>query len=803
MNLFAPTTTPPLPVPRVRHPGQALASAPRRQVMRPGGVLRLPVRAGEWICWRNEEGAAALCLLGFDVQGAPASMLAPHPGLHTTTLSPSRFDLAPLRAWAGLEQTDPLPLEGLECGRAMVGLGAAESAAASASAPASAEERQSAHHLAIEEHTLSIVHTGHLWCLLPITPAASPIGGGGCLTLAHHRASDAPALPEPLAATWQDIPVPPAQARAYRVRAGELIQVIDVQGQQCSDFLAFRADALALGQERFIDSTVTRTLVGAAYPGPGLGLADKFFDQDMHPLLAVVQDTVGRHDTFALACTARGYEERGFPGHANCSDNISQALAPFGVAPRRAWPAVNFFFNSWILPGDNRLRSDTCWSQAGDYVLMRALTDLVCVSTACPDDTSPINNWNPTDIHVRLYPETAQIAVAHAYRPSAEMLATLTEPSAFHARTSALTRHYAAARDQWLPVSYEATRALEEARACREAVTLQDLSSLRKYDIAGPDAQALLDLATTRDVRRLSVHRGQYTLVCDEAGSVIDDGTLWRLAPDVFRWCPSSEASALHLRELAAARGLQAFVRGHERSLPNLALQGPRSRELLSALVFTQPNMPALHSLKWFGFTVARLRDRDGPAFMLTRSGYTGELGYEIFCDRADALTIWDALTEAGADLGLKPMGSEALGLMRVEAGLAAQGAEFGGDIDAFEAGLGFAVDLAKPDFIGRAALARIQAAPRRVLTGLLLSGDEVPAHGDGVFLGRQRVGTVTSAVRSPALGHAIALARVAAEWAAPGHTLEVGRLDGQMRRLPCTTAATPFVDPQRLRARA
>jgi aminomethyltransferase len=143
------------------------------------------------------------------------------------------------------------------------------------------------------------------------------------------------------------------------------------------------------------------------------------------------------------------------------------------------------------------------------------------------------------------------------------------------------------------------------------------------------------------------------------------------------------------------------------------------------------------------------------------------------------------------------------MAILRVEAGLAAQGAEFGGDIDAFEAGLGFAVDLAKPEFIGRSALSRIQAAPRRVLTGLICSGNEVPAHGDGVYLGRERVGIVTSAVRSPALGCAIALARVAVERSTPGQSLEIGRLDGHMKRLACTTAAFPFVDPQRARARA
>ncbi|MBL8359859.1 MAG: aminomethyltransferase family protein [Rubrivivax sp.] len=608
-------------------------------------------------------------------------------------------------------------------------------------------------------------------------------------------------MPEPFGPARDELRVEARTARAYRVRAGECIQIIDVQGQQCSDFMAVREDALARGQERYIDGTVTRTMVGGAYPGPGL--YDKYFDQDMRPLLVVVQDTVGRHDTFGLACTARGYEERGFPDHANCSDNISAAYRPFGITERAAWPAINLFFNSWILPGDNRLRSDEGWSRPGDFVVLRALTDLICVTTACPADIDGINGWNPTDIHVRIYPPDLQIPAAVAYRSQPGAQATMSQPSAFHDRTSALTRHYATVRDLWLPTSYESTRALEEYEACRNAVTLQDMSALRKFDIAGPDAVALLDLCTTRDVRLLAVGRGHYTLVCDDAGAVIDDGTLFRMTPDVFRWFPSSELSALHMKDVAAERGLAAWVRAHDASLPNLSLQGPKSRELLAELVFIQPTNTALAQLKWFGCTVARLHDREGPAFMLTRSGYTGELGYEIFCSRKDALPIWDALMQAGERHGITPMGSEALGLLRVEAGLAAQGAEFGNDIDAFEAGLGFAVDLRKPAFIGKAALERIHAAPRRLLTGLVLAGNEAPAHGDGVFKGRQRVGTITSAVRSPALGCAIALARVAVEWAEAGHALEVGRLDGQMKRLACTTAPFPFVDPQRLRARA
>jgi len=128
--------------------------------------------------------------------------------------------------------------------------------------------------------------------------------------------------------------VPRASARAYEVAAGEYIQVIDVKGRQCSDFLAFHSGKLQDGFERGLDSTTTRSLMGNAYPQPGL--YGKFYDQDQVPLVEVVRDTVGRHDTFALACYAKYYEDMGYFGHVNCSDNFNEQLLPYTIAPRKA-----------------------------------------------------------------------------------------------------------------------------------------------------------------------------------------------------------------------------------------------------------------------------------------------------------------------------------------------------------------------------------------------------------------------------------------------------------------------------------
>jgi len=641
------------------------------------------------------------------------------------------------------------------------------------------------------------------WLVRPASTADHVSGATGSAVRVALKRVDASAhlLPPPLGPVREEFTVTRGTARAYEVGADEIVQIIDVEGQQCSDFVAFRAAELEAGVEKMIDATATRSSVRAAYPVPGL--FDKFFDADLRPMLNVLQDTCGRHDAFGLACTARSYEERGFPGHRNCSDNISAAVGPYGVASRAGWPAINFFWSTWIDAHHHGLMTEESWSRPGDYVAMRALAPMVCVTTACPDDLDPINGWNPTDIHVRIYRPNAWVRRAVAYREKEDAPMAVSRESAFHARTSMLTSHFAPARDLWVPVSYPGVGTTAEYWACRDNVTLQDMSSLRKYDVVGPDAERLLQRVMSRDVARLAVWRGTYALVCDDTGTVIDDGTLFRIAPEIFRWCCGNEESARMMREVVAAEGYQVRIHAMGGALPNLALQGPRSRDLLSKVVFTQPHVPSLVQMKWFGATVARLHDREGIPFMLTRTGYTGELGYELFCAERDAVALWDGLMVAGEEFELQPMGGAALEVIRIEAGLAAANAEFAPGVDAFEAGLGFAVDLNKADFVGKEALARNAASPRRLLKGLVFDCDDVPAAGAHVFVGERPVGTVTSATRSPSFECAIAMARLAVEHAQNDTTVEVGQLDGRMKRLSARVTNVPFLDPKRERARA
>lgn len=613
--------------------------------------------------------------------------------------------------------------------------------------------------------------------------------------------SETAELPEPLAEPRLDLRVDKATARSYEVKAGEYIQIIDVAGRQCSDFLAFDARKLLGGLERGLDATTTRTIIGNTYPQPGL--YSKFYDQDMNPLVEVVRDTVGRHDTFALACTAKYYEDSGYPGHANCSDNFNLVLGGFGIAARAGWPAINFFYNTGI-NSSNALYLDEPWSRPGDYVLLRALTDLVCASSACPDDIDAANAWNPTDIHVRVYCQKNSFSKGIAHRMTPDAPPVLSRETAFHARTAELTRNFIEYRGFWIPNSYPQHGAIEEYHACREAAVVMDLSPLRKFEILGPDAEALLQATTTRNIRKLTVGQVVYTAICNQSGGIIDDGTIFRLGENNFRFVGGEDYDGIWLREQAERLNLRAWVKSSTDQLHNLAVQGPNSREILKQIIWTPPVQPTLEELTWFRFTIGRLDHAQGVPLLVSRTGYTGELGFEIWCHPKDAPVVWDRVWQAGQAHGLKPLGMAALDMLRIESGLIFSGFEFNDQIDPFEAGIGFCVALNKEeDFIGKEALTARKAHPQRALVGLELEGNEPAAHGDCVHVGRMQVGVTTSGTRSPLLRKNIALCRINIEFSALGTEVEVGKLDGHQKRIPATVVKFPFYDPEKKRPRS
>jgi aminomethyltransferase len=610
-------------------------------------------------------------------------------------------------------------------------------------------------------------------------------------------------LPEPLAEPVLDLRVDAATASSYQVKAGQFIQVIDVEGRQCSDFLAFHELQLDGGVERGLDATTTRYFMGNAYPQPGL--YGKFYDADAQPLVEIVRDTVGRHDTFGLACNAKYYEDMGYPGHVNCTDNFNAQLARFGIAARKGWPALNLFYNT-AFDDSNLLVFDEPWSRPGDYVLMRAMTDLVCASSACPDDIDPANAWVPTDVHIRVYDAKRKFSMAIAHRVTPESEAKLTKETAFHTRTSELTRQFTEYRGYWLPSTFDNHGALDEYWACRERAVLMDLSPLRKFEVLGPDAEALLQACVTRNIRKLSHGQVVYSAMCNETGGMIDDCTVFRLGDTNFRFVGGDEYDGVWLRQQAERLGLnRVWVKDSTDQLHNLAVQGPRSRELLSELIWTPPTQTAFADLTWFRFAIGRLGDHNGIPLLVSRTGYSGELGYELWVHPDDGPALWDAVWQAGQPYGLLPLGLDALDMLRIEAGLVFAGYEFCDQTDPFEAGVGFTVPLKtkEDDFVGREALLSRKAHPQRTLVGLELAGNEPASHGDCVHVGRSQVGVVTSATRSPILRKNIALCRMAVQRAGIGTEVEVGKLDGYRKRIPAHVVRFPFYDPDKLRPRS
>jgi aminomethyltransferase len=394
--------------------------------------------------------------------------------------------------------------------------------------------------------------------------------------------------------------------------------------------------------------------------------------------------------------------------------------------------------------------------------------------------------------------------MGHRVTPDADP--ELTKKTGFATRTDALTRQFTDYRGYWLPTSFDGFGAQQEYWACRERVAVMDLSALRKFEILGPDAEALLQQTLTRDVRRLSIGQVVYSAMCNDTGGMVDDCTVFRLGENNFRFVGGDPHDGVWLRNQADRLGLdQVWIKDSTDHLHNIAVQGPASRNLLAELVWTPPAQPTLSGLSWFRFLIGRLGGPDGIPLLVSRTGYSGELGYELWVHPDNAEILWDTVWEEGVQHGMAPLGLAALEMLRIESGLIFAGYEFDDQIDPFEAGIGFTVPLkSKVDnFVGRDALIERKAHPQRTLVGLALDGHEVAAHGDCVHVGRSQVGVVTSGTRSPILGSNIALCRMAIQHAQLGTAVEIGKLDGHRKRIPATVVRFPFYDPDKTRPRS
>ena len=604
-------------------------------------------------------------------------------------------------------------------------------------------------------------------------------------------------LPQPLGTIVAEYRIEPSTAIAYPIQAGQYIQIIDVEGSQCSDFLAFAGNGY--GEE--LDGTVTRTLNGLAVPQAGL--LGKYFSQTMQPLFEIMQDTCGRHDCFLLACTDRYYEDAGYPGHPNCSENFNQVLKPHGIAPRSGWAAINFFFNTEV-DHTGAIAAGESWSRSGDYVLLQAKRDLLCASSACPDDIDPANGWHPTAIHVRIYSANENFAKAIGRRAIADAPVRLTQSSGFTRRIQALTDDLTEYNGFWVPNRFANHGIHVEYWALRERAVVMDLSALRKFEIAGMDAFSLLQLAFSRDISKLAIGQSAYGCLLNHHGGIVDDGIVFRLTETTYRYVGNCDSNAQWLQRVAQQFGLHVSIQPSSHQLHNLALQGPLSREILRSLVTFDPlyEVKTLDELAYFRFAIGTVA---GIPALISRTGYTGELGYELFVHPDRGADLWDALMDAGALMELIPMGMLALDRARIEAGLLAAGREFDDLISPYQAGIGWAVALKKPDFIGKTALEQIKPHPPRVAVGLILDGNEVATYGQCIHppSDRGRVGMITSATFSPLLNHSIAMAQVVPEYAIPGTELDVGLMDGMKRRVRAIVGTLAAYDPTKRRVKA
>jgi aminomethyltransferase len=402
---------------------------------------------------------------------------------------------------------------------------------------------------------------------------------------------------------------------------------------------------------------------------------------------------------------------------------------------------------------------------------------------------------------------------------SGDVCCNMLKPTPFHARTAPLCVSQAWRRWAGYVVasSYELSHE-REYHAIRSAAALFDVSPLYKYVVRGKDAARLLDRMVTREVARAPVGQVLYTPWCDSAGKVLDDGTIARLDEDTFRMT-CAEPGLRWLEDNAV--GLDVTIEDVSEAVAALALQGPASREILHQLGDTD-----LTGLKYYRITAERLQ---GIPVTISRTGYTGDLGFEIWLDAEHALSLWDALIAAGTPYGIVPAGMLALDVARLEAGLIlievdyvpARKALIASQTSSpFELDLGWTVNLEKERFVGKAALAAEAArGPQWRFVGLEVEWDalerlyaeaglapQLPAAAwrasVPVYFDREQVGYATSGGWSPLLKRYIALAHVRSRWAAPGTAVEMEiTVEHRRRRAAARVVKRPFFNPERKRA--
>ena len=341
--------------------------------------------------------------------------------------------------------------------------------------------------------------------------------------------------------------------------------MIDVKGRQCSDFLAFHADKLQAGQRtrarRDDDALADGERVPAARPvrevlRPGSGSRSSRSSATRSAATTRSRSPARRSTTRTWATSATSTARRTSTG--SCSRTRSRRARAGRRSTSSSTPASTPTTCS---------SSDEPWSRPGDYVLLRAMTDLVCLSSACPDDIDPANAWNPTEVHVRVYPakERFSAAIAHRVTPDAEpKLTKETGVPAAHGRADAAASPSTTATGcrPRTTTSAPSTSTGRAARRRRSWISRRCASGRS----SGPDAEELLQATMTRDIRRLADGQVVYTALCNDTGGMIDDGTVFRIAPTNFRFVGGSEYDGIWLREQARAARPARLDQGRRRT---------------------------------------------------------------------------------------------------------------------------------------------------------------------------------------------------------------------------------------------
>jgi aminomethyltransferase len=329
---------------------------------------------------------------------------------------------------------------------------------------------------------------------------------------------------------------------------------------------------------------------------------------------------------------------------------------------------------------------------------------------------------------------------------------------------------------------------LAEHHAIRNDVGVWDVSPLRKVVLSGPDAMKAVDRIFANDMRSLEVGQVRYTPFCDENGKLVGECTVMRMAEDRCMAVTAVDSDLDHFE--AVADGLSVRIESLTRSIPQLGISGPRSRELLQTLTDAD-----VSGLRYFRFWPERLTVGGVPCWV-SRTGYSGELGYELYCSPDGAEQLWDAVVDAGA----RPYGLAAVETIRIESGLLFFGRDYvQHETSPYDVGLDRLVRLDKAEFHGKKALAAEAANPPNRFVTLVVDGP-VPERGAAVTRNGERVGTVTSPCSSPTLGKVIGLTVLRADVAGDGETLEVDVADGTA---PATVAPVPLYDTEKTRPRA